>query len=64
MLLLQKNLNKKCTMVYKTYDRTLYNIYFHILTKTNYDDNFDNVYVTKNNQIAFVNSEKNYVIFV
>ena len=43
---------------------TLYNIDLQILKSTNYDDNFDNVFVTKNNQIAFVNSEKNYLAFV
>jgi hypothetical protein len=43
---------------------TLYNTDLEVLNKTTYDDTLDNVYVTKDNQIAFVDLEKKYVIFI
>ena len=43
---------------------TLFNTNLEVLNKTTYDETLGQVYVTKDNQIAFVDSEKKYVIFI
>jgi hypothetical protein len=43
---------------------TLFNTNLEVLNKTTYDASLSQVYVTKDNQIAFVDSEKKYVIFI
>ena len=43
---------------------TLYNRDLDVLNKATYDDTLDKDYVAKDNQIAFVDLEKKFVIFI